>query len=121
MDSFGKEIAPMLRESGSCDSFMEQVAVVPVEGDEPVDFRNRDSVVIAFEQLESFTGLDRALLLHGKIKAAAPTQQKTFENVVALKLRRQFVARRTRLANHHDCRANLKSIPDVKVVLREAC
>ena len=76
-----KVIAPVIGEGGSCDRFVQQVAVVP-----STNSRLISAMLIAcgfFETgTEGVAGSIKCLLLHGKVKAAAATPKKALENVI---------------------------------------
>lgn len=116
----GEVFLPAFGQGGSVQSFLQQVAIVSLTHQEPVHFGDRDSLLFTAQDLKRISRRDLSFLFNRKIEAAAAADQKALDHLVALKSRRQFVARHPRLANDQDGRSDLQTVADVEIVFAEA-
>ena len=80
---------------------------------EPSDFGNCDGSRVARKQLDFIAGADFALARDGQVKTGARCRKKTLHHFIRPKANAEFVARQSRLRDHHFGGANSEVVAEM--------
>jgi len=113
--AFQKMFAPVFRQSGRGDCFVQQRAIVSIGRNETVHLFDGESLRGPAQKLKRVAGSYRTLFFHREVDSAASADKEAFQHVISLELSRQFVAGSARLPHHYDCGPDLQAVSNMKI------